>query len=265
MNFDDLIYKKKDKAAYLYISRPDRKNALGNDTTQHLIQALSDIEQDTSIKVVVITGSGDAFCAGGDFEDTFNRGANRSEQEWLERIQTGASRLAYQLRSYSKPVIAAVNGVAVGGGATIALACDLRIASTKARFNFPFAKLGLTPEFGCSYLLPRVVGLGNALELLLLTDFIDANEALRIGLVNKVVPEEELSDAVDKIVLRLSEHSLSSLTAIKKLLHQSSYTDFSTSLNDETIELARAFKSPEHREAVKGFIESRTKQRRQTD
>lgn len=259
MSFDDVLCQKNGKIAYVYISRPHRKNALGNDTTQHLIQTLSDIEQDDDVSVIVLTGAGDAFCAGGDFKDTFQRGADRSEADWLERIRTGPNRLAQQLRMFSKPVIAAVNGVAVGGGATIALACDFRIASDKARFRFPFAKLGLTPEFGCSYLLPQVVGLGNALELLLLADFVDADEALRLGLVNRVVPDDELASAAEKMALQLAGHSSSSMKAIKKLLHQSTYTDFTTSLDDEAAELARAFKSPEHQQAVRAFMERPTK------
>jgi len=259
MSFDDLICHKKNKIATIYIARPHRKNALGNDTTQHLIETLSNIEQDADVSAVVLSGVGDAFCAGGDFKDTFLRGAERSEADWQERIRSGPNRLAQQLRLFSKPVIAAVNGVAVGGGATIALACDFRIASDKARFSFPFAKLGLTPEFGCSYLLPRVVGQGNALELLLLADFVDAAEAFRLGLVNRVVPHHELASSAEKIALQLSRQSPSSLKAIKKLLLESSYTDFETSLEYEAVELARAFKSPEHQGAVKGFIERQAK------
>lgn len=255
MQFDDLEYEQKGKIAYLSFSRPHRKNALGDATTGNLITALSTIEQDDTIKVVVLTGKGDSFCAGGDFKDTFQRGAERSEEDWAERIRRGPNRLAEQLRLFSKPIIASINGVAVGGGATIALACDLRIASTEARFAFPFARLGLTPEFGCSYLLPRVVGLGNALELLLLADFIDADEALRVGLINKVVPHAELAATTESMASRLSEFSSTALKAIKNLAHKSLYSDFTTSLEYEAVELGRAFTSTEHHEAVRSFIE----------
>ncbi|MER1968534.1 enoyl-CoA hydratase-related protein [Castellaniella sp. GW247-6E4] len=252
--YDDLEFALRDGIARVWIARPERKNALGDRTTRHLIEVLAAIEADPEAKVVILAGKGGDFSAGGDFKDTFARGEERSAPQWAERIRQGPNRLAEQLRSLSKPVVAAIDGVAVGGGATIALACDLRIASESARFAFPFSKIGLTPEFGCSYLLPRVVGLGASLELLLLGDFIDAREAHRLGLVHRVVPRERLDDEAEALAARLAQRPPAALRAIKQLLYHAMSSDMASALEREALALGDAFVSPDHRQAVQAFL-----------
>ncbi len=254
MRFDDLEFEQRDGIARVWIARPERKNALGDQTTRHLIEALAAIEADPAARVVILAGKGGDFSAGGDFKDTFERGSERTAPQWAERIRQGPNRLAELLRSLSKPVIAAVDGVAVGGGATIALACDFRIASESARFAFPFSKIGLTPEFGCSYLLPRVVGLAASIELLLLGDFIDAREAHRLGLVHRVVARERLDEEAEDLAARLARRSPTALRSIKHLLHRALSSDMASALEREALALGDAFAGPDHRRAVQEFL-----------
>lgn len=254
MSFEDLCFDKRDGVAHISFNRAARRNALGDTTTLQLVRACEDAAADPAVRVLVITGEGEAFCSGGDFKDTFDRGADKSAAQWSERIRQGPNALVRVLQSTPKPVVASINGVAVGGGATIALACDLRIASERARFAFPFSRIGITPEFGASYLLPRVVGLGKAMELLMLAEMIDAASAERIGLVNLVVPHEELADATSDLVARLMTKPAGALGAIKSLLHRGLSLDIEELLELEAQTLGRAFTSPEHRSAVAAFL-----------
>jgi 2-(1,2-epoxy-1,2-dihydrophenyl)acetyl-CoA isomerase len=255
MPFDDLLYDKRGAVVTITINRPDRFNALGNTTTRQLCRACADAADDPDIRVLVITGAGEAFCAGGDYKDTFEPGFERTAQQWRHRIRTGPNQLVTILQGCEKPVVACVNGLAVGGGATIALACDVRIASDRARFAFPFSRIGATPEFGCTYLLPRVVGLGKAMELLLFADMIDAGTAERIGLVNQVVPHERLTDATLQLVDRLLERPPAALGTMKSMLYRSQSMDLPAVLELEAFALSAAFKTTEHQEAVKAFLQ----------
>lgn len=255
MVFDDLLYDKQGAVARIAFNRPARRNALGDTTTRQLVQACSDAAADPSIRVLVITGEGEAFCAGGDFKDTFERGAGQTAEQWSERIRSGPNALVRVLQAMPKPVVASINGVAVGGGATIALACDLRIASERARFAFPFARIGITPEFGCSQLLQRVVGLGRAMELLLQAEMIDAATAERMGLVNRVVPHAELADATALAVAGLLDKPPDALGRIKAMLHRAHDMGMPAVLEMEAQELGRAFTSDEHRAAVAAFLD----------
>lgn len=254
MKFDDLLYDKRAGVARIVFNRPARRNALGETTTRQLVAACEDAAADAAVRVLVITGQGEAFCAGGDFKDTFERGAGKTEAQWAERIRSGPNALVRVLQGMPKPVLASINGVAVGGGATIALACDLRIASDRARFAFPFSRIGITPEFGCTQLLPRVVGMGKAMELLLCADMIDASTAERIGLVNRVVPHAELEAVTDSMVAQLLERPQSALGTIKTMLHRAQAMDMPAALEMEAQALGRAFTSDEHRRAVADFL-----------
>ncbi len=255
MSITDLIYAKRDGVAWITIDRPHRRNALGDTTTRQLVEVCEDAAADAAIRVVVITGSGDeAFCSGGDLEDAFQRGAGNTEQQWSDRIRQGPNVLARLLQAMPKPVVASVNGVAVGGGATIALACDLRIASASARFCFPFVRIGITPEFGCSYLLQRTVGRGRANELLLLGDFVDAATAERYGLVYRVVPPAALANATREIADKLAAMPASAVSRTKVLQYFAQSADLSATLEQEALSLGASFISPEHREAVTRFL-----------
>ncbi len=254
MELPDLLCELHGAVAWVVVNRPQRRNALGEQTTRQILQACEWAAQDPKVRALVLTGQGDAFCAGGDLEDTFARGAGQSEAQWSGRIRSGPNRLAQLLRSMAKPVIACVNGVAVGGGATIALACDLRIASENARFRFPFVHVGITPEFGCSYLLQRTVGLGRANELLLLGDFIDAETAERYGLVQRVLPQEALRAETQTLAERLAAQPAQAMARIKKLQLHAQSADLASTLEQEALALGQSFVSPEHRAVVEQFL-----------
>ena len=257
MTFKDLLLKKHGGVATITLNRPDRLNALGNQTTSELCSACEDAIKDPKMRVLVLTGAGEAFCAGGDYKDTFQRGFEKTALEWRHRIRTGPNRLVTLLSGAEKPVVASVNGVAVGGGSTIALACDIRIASEKARFGLVFSKIGATPEFGCTYLLPRIVGLGKALDLLLTADLIDAREAERIGLVSKVVPHDELLEATEKLVEKLLQKPPAALGMVKSMIYRSLSMDMLSVLELEALALGTAFKTEEHQEVVKAFLQKK--------
>ena len=254
MKITDLMYEKRDAVAWITFDRQERRNALGDQTTRQLVQVCQDAAADPLVRVLVLRGQGEAFCSGGDLQDTFERGAGNTEQQWSDRIRSGPNVLAQLLRSMDKPVLASVNGVAVGGGATIALACDLRIASDNARFCFPFVRIGITPEFGCSYLLQRTVGLARANELLLLGDFIDAATAERYGLVNRVVARGALDEATRELAARLAALPAPALARTKALQRFAQSADLASALEQEAIALGASFISPEHREAVARFL-----------
>ena len=254
----DFVYETKSAVAWIHFNRPARRNALGDTTTRQLVQLCQAAEEDPAVRVVVITGTGDAFCAGGDIQDTFARGQNMTEPQWSDRIRQGPNVLARLIQAMGKPVIASVNGVAVGGGATIALACDLRIASDRASFRFPFARIGITPEFGCSYLLQRVVGVGRAMELLMLGDFIDATTAQQYGLVNRVVEHHTLQSSTQLWASQLTSMSAPAIAHIKQLMHFARSNDLQVTLEQEALALGQSFTSAEHRAAVTQFLSRKT-------
>ena len=250
----DILVDKRDGLATITLNRPHRLNALGDHTTLQLCEACEEAIADPEVRVLMITGAGDAFCAGGDYKDTFAAGFEKSAQQWRERVRKGPNRLVTVLTQCEKPVIACVNGTAVGGGTTIALACDIRIASDRARFGLAFSKVGVTPEFGCSYLLPRVIGLGRTMELLFTSELIDAHEAYRIGLVNRVVPHEQLRKTAEAFARQLIARPAGSLGVMKSLIHRSLSSDLPAVLEMEAFALSAAMKTEEHQNIVKTFL-----------
>lgn len=259
MQSKEVLLEYSDGIALITINRPQRLNALGATTTIELCRACEEAINNQDIRVLIITGAGDAFCAGGDYKDTFEEGFNKSAQQWRERIRKGPNRLVTLLTGSEKPVISAINGVAIGGGTTIALASDIRISSDRAKFGLAFSNIGLTPEFGCTYLLPRVVGLGRAIELAFTAEIIDAHEALRIGLVNRVVPHAELLSATRQLAMSLVEKPASSLGVMKSMFYRSMSMDLQSTLEMEAMALSAAFKTEEHQLAVNTFLKKRKK------
>ncbi|MFQ6015904.1 MAG: enoyl-CoA hydratase-related protein, partial [Anaerolineae bacterium] len=202
MVYDAFLYDVQDGIATVTFNRPDTLNSLTFDIYAQLRQLTRELRYDSQVKVLIITGQGRGFCSGGDVYEIIGELFQRDMKGLLEFTRmTGA--VVRNLRLLDKPVIAAVNGTAAGAGAVIALACDFRVLSEKAKFAFLFTKAGLTgADMGAAYLLPRIVGLAKATELLMLGDTIDAATAERIGLAYKVVPHEELSQAVRELAER---------------------------------------------------------------
>jgi 2-(1,2-epoxy-1,2-dihydrophenyl)acetyl-CoA isomerase len=186
------------------LNRPDVLNAFNDQLTTELHDALKNAERDTAVRVLVITGAGRAFSSGQDLADLKTRYVPGYVPELGDDLRRRYNPIIKRIREMEKPVIAAVNGVAAGAGCSLALACDMRIASDQASFIEVFVNVGLIPDSGSTFMLPRLVGLGKAMELCCTGQKVDATEALRLGLVNQVVPAAELNDAVAKLAGKLA-------------------------------------------------------------
>ncbi|MCK4431100.1 MAG: enoyl-CoA hydratase/isomerase family protein, partial [Candidatus Aminicenantes bacterium] len=215
--YQTLIYEKKENIGVLTINRPQRMNAISNELTSELKKFLDEIENDDELRVLVITGAGDkAFVAGADINELVDRDAligrrvSRQRQEIFSRIE-----------NLHVPAIAAINGYALGGGLELALACSIRVCSDKAQFGAPEVKLGIIPGDGGTQRLPRLVGLGRAMEMILTGDFIDAEEAYRIGLVNKIVPHEQLMEKAMELAKKIASRPPLAVRYAKETVNRS--------------------------------------------
>lgn len=233
----------------ILLSRPERLNALTFEVYEELAARLRALDTDDAVRAVVITGEGRGFCSGGDVEGIIAELFARDARGLLAFTRvTGA--LIQSIRELRRPVIAAVNGVAVGAGAVIAAACDLRIASEDARFGFIFPKVGLSgADMGAAYLLPRIVGLGRASELLFFGDIIDAAEAHRIGLANRVVPKAEVLPLALSWAERLASGPAFAHTMTKQMLETEHTMSLATAIEAEAQAQAICMAHPDFREA----------------
>ena len=203
MEYKNVLTKKEDGLGWIIINRPQRLNALNAETIKELYQAFLSFEGDAEVKAVILTGSGEkAFVAGADIEELSRLDKSTGEKYVLE-----GQKLTVLIESLKKPVIAAVNGYALGGGTELALSCHIRIGSEKAKMGQPEVKLGLIPGFGGTQRLARLVGKGKALELILSGKMIDSQEALTIGLLNRVVPHEELSSTCEAFAREIAANA----------------------------------------------------------
>ena len=239
--------------ATITLDRPDRLNALTFDVYAELRDLFATLTGHDAVKVVVITGAGRGFCSGGDVEDIIGELLKREMPQLLEFTRmTGA--LIRNIRALPKPVVAAINGVAAGAGAVIALAADFRIAVPDASLAFLFTRVGLAAsDMGAAYLLPRVVGLARATELLFLGDRISADEALKIGLVNSIVATDLLMEEARKLALRLSSGPTFALGMTKTLLNQELDADFAAAIEAEAQGQAICMQTPDFREAYEVY------------
>lgn len=214
----------------ILLNRPERKNAFTVGMVEEWARALEEARTDDAVGAILVTGAGDAFCSGGEFSD-IEPSDEVSTYERKAYLTEHVHRVALAMEDLDKPVIAAVNGVAVGAGMDFALMCDLRFAARSARFSEGYIKVGLVPGDGGAYYLPRLVGTAKALELLLTGDFVSAEEAERIGLVNRVCDDEELMDEARAFAERLAAGPPLVTRTIKRAVYQSSRTDLRTALD----------------------------------
>jgi len=249
----DILVEKKGRVLILILNRPEVLNAFKMSMTVELAQTLRQTEEDDSVGCVVLTGAGQGFCSGADVRGFFDS-LRQAEEDSSARPVEGLPRLMFDLK---KPLIAAINGPAVGMGCTVILPCDIRIASDRARFGFIFSQVGLVPEFGSTFLLPRIVGLGKALDLCLTARIIDAQEALAAGLVNKVVPHDDLMRETMALATALANGPTRVLSLAKKVLHQELVGDLEQAESNEREAFAWCLRSPEHMEGVRAFLEKR--------
>ncbi|MCG3171236.1 MAG: putative enoyl-CoA hydratase echA8 [Pseudomonadales bacterium] len=254
MTYHTILTEQRGRVAIVTLNRPERLNALSMQLVHELYDAFERYNRDSSVGVIVLTGQGRAFCAGLDVQDWENPEPPpngepmnyRSQLRWLEMMRE------------SKPVVVAVNGLAVGGGITLILSCDVRIASERAQFEERHVRMGLMPDMGSSRLLVQTVGLAHALRLQLTARRIDAREAERIGLVTDVVPHEELLEAAVAIATEIAAHPVSSLIATKQLVWDNMCeADGHKVLWRETEVEERLMKGPDFAEATRAFIEKR--------
>lgn len=242
---------------WITLNRPDRLNAITFQVYRDLAALMGDLQDEDEIHVVVITGEGKAFCSGGDVHEIIGELLKRDMRGVLEFTRmTGL--LTERMRSLDKPIIAAVNGMAAGAGTVIALASDFRILARSARFAFLFTKVGLTGgDMGAAYLLPKVVGLGRATELLFLGDPIDADTADRYGLAYKVVDDDQLRPAVEALASRLAAGPSLAYGMTKRLLNNEAPMDLRSAIEAEAEAQALLLMGKDHREFYEAFCAKR--------
>jgi enoyl-CoA hydratase/carnithine racemase len=240
----------------IMLNRPEKLNALAGHMRRDLAEALEHAGSDRTVHVVVITGAGRAFCAGGDLRATAELIEEKDADEF-SRLLGSARRVITAIRQMTKPVIASVGGPASGAGFNLALACDLRIASTDASFSQSFVKVGLHPDWGGTYFLPRLVTPNKACELFFLGETIDANEALRLGIINYLVEPAELETETRKLAERLRAAPAISVAAAKQAVYMSQSAEMEDMLRFETEAQLRCFESEDGREGVRAFLQKR--------
>ncbi len=246
-------YAASDGVATITINRPDAMNALDTAAKVALRDAIQRGADDTTVRAVVITGSGRAFCVGQDLKEHIDNLEHAPEEVWAS-VAEHFIPIATGLRTMDKPVIAAVNGVAAGAGASIAFACDFRIGSEAAAFNTAFAGIGLSCDTGASYTLPRLVGIAKATELLLTPRTVAADEALGVGLLHQLVPAAELSGVVAQFAATLAAGPTLAYASIKRAITFAQTHTFAESLEFEAAGMELTGGSDDHRGAVAAFV-----------
>ena len=241
--------------ATVTLNRPERKNAANGTMFRELLAVLDDAATDRAVRCLVLTGAGGAFCSGADLSDPTDV-AGRPGDPYLLQMRALAD-VALRLHRFPKPAIAKVGGVAAGAGMSMAIGCDLVVASASARFSQIFAKRGLSVDFGASWLLPRLIGLHRAKELAFFADILSADEAAGFGLVNRVVPDAELDGFVDDWARRLAEGPTLALSLTKTLLNNSLAVSMDQALEDEARAQSVNFATRDTREALTAFVERR--------
>ncbi len=251
------LYEVREGVAWVTLNRPERLNALTFEVYRELTDAFASLQHEDGVRAVVITGAGRAFCSGGDVRDIIGELQSRDAEGLLEFTRLTCE-LVRNIRHLRKPVIASLNGTTAGAGACIALASDLRIASTEARIAFLFVKVGLSgADMGAAHLLPRVVGLSKATELLYTGDFITAGEALACGLYNRVVSAAELESETRALAERLARGPSFALAVTKEMLEREMDVSFDTALELEAQAQAVCMQHPDYAEAFRAFTEKR--------
>ena len=238
-------------------NRPDKLNAMSGEMIQVGIQALEEAIYDNEIGAIMLTGAGRAFCAGGDVSSMGGTATTPTTYEDRIDSQRRGHHFSWLLHSMPKVTIAAVNGHAVGAGIGMAMSCDLRLASEKAKFGTAFARVGFGGDYGTSWQLTRLVGQAKAKELFFLADIIDANEAHRIGLANRVLPADSFVDDALAIATRIANGPLVSYRYMKENVNMSLTTDFKTILDREAMTHLRCGQTDDHKEGVAAFMEKR--------
>src|SRR6266545_2318989 len=258
INPKSFLYEQSGGVGTITLNRPERLNAITFEVYHELTNFMAQLRDEKDVRVVVITGAGRAFCSGGDVIDIIGELQGRDAEGLLEFTRLTCE-LIYNMRALPKPIIASLNGTVAGAGACIALASDIRIAAEEAEIAFIFVKVGLAgTDMGAAYLLPRVVGLAKATELLMTGDFIEAAEAEKIGLYNRVVPREQLESATHEFAEKLARGPALGIAKTKELLDREENMNLDAALECEAQAQAICMQHPDYREAYEAFIDKRT-------
>lgn len=257
MSEQHILYVVDERVATITLNRPQAMNALAGSMREDILTSLRRAEADAQVGAVVITGAGEAFCAGGDIANMLELQARDELAPIIARTSV-ASELIQFLRAMDKPVIAAINGAAAGGGANLALACDIRFGSSRMRFAESFVKIGLVPDWGGHYLLTRLVGSSHAMELMMLGERIDADQACRLGIINCIFPAETFMSEVMARARRLAQGPAAALAAIKRGVYLGAEHSLAEVLDYEQRTQTELFLTADAREGMRAFIEKRS-------
>lgn len=263
MDYKEILVEVQDHIATVTLNRPQKLNAYTTLMGEELTQAYTSLGRRDDVRVIVMTGAGRGFCSGADMSVVFQKQINEQGQEAASSstgIVHSRSGLHYALYNCAKPTVAAINGVAVGIGLTLTLLQDIRIMAEEASMGAVFARMGLMPELGSTFMLPRLIGLAKALELTYTARVVKAKEALEIGLVNQVVPGEGLMAAVREMASQIAALPPLALSVCKRALYQGAENDFDAAVQTETFGLDYLFKTQDHKEAVAAFLQKRPAQ-----
>ena len=255
MSEPHLLYNVKHEVATITLNRPEARNAFSPDMITLWREFLKEARADNTVHVIIITGKGDTFCSGGDIREM----AEGKLKSWNMKnyLWEGVHRIVLTMEDLDKPVIAAINGAAMGAGLDMALMCDLRVCSDKAKLAESYIMMGLVPGDGGAYFLPRVVGVPKALELLLTGDPIGADEALKIGLVNKVVPHERLMEEAAALAEKIASRPPLAIRMMKRAVYQGLASSLRAHLDYVSSQLALLSETKDHQEAARSFLEKR--------
>lgn len=258
MAYKCLIYEVEDNIATLTMNRPERLNALGDTLRTDLHDAVTKASDDPNVRAIILTGAGRGFCSGGDVK-AMNGAKQRNESPAImDKVAPSRDLTVLAMRDAPKPIIAAVNGPAAGAGMNIALACDIRIASSAARFGETFVRRGLHVDWGGTYFLPRIVGMAKACELIFTGDVIDVEEALSLGIVSQVVEPDNLMDTVRGLARKMAAGPPIAIRLAKRALYHNQECDLRAALEYETYAQNICRETEDAREGIRAFVEKRS-------
>jgi 2-(1,2-epoxy-1,2-dihydrophenyl)acetyl-CoA isomerase len=253
MSYETIILERKDGVGTLALNRPEKLNAINRKMTEELNSAMVEIAKDTGVRALVVTGVGRGFCSGADVGDMTQAAAPIENRYWTQMMH----KIILGLTDLEKPVIAKVNGAAVGIGCSLALSADIIIASENAKFSLIFSRIGLIPDGGSLFHLPRLVGPAKAKELIFTAKMVDAKEAERIGLISKAVPADELDNEVNMLAKQLAEGATAAFGITKKIINKGLSMDLSSVLECEAFGQTIAGTTQDAQEGVIAFLEKR--------
>jgi len=258
MDYETILVEKKENVATLTFNRPERINAMNEQLMDEVLDAVNKLAKDDTVRVLIITGSGRGFSAGLDLEWTRSMLEQRKQGKSVYDVPSWITKVHLALTDMPYPVIAAINGVAVGGGMTVTLSCDIRIAAEDARISFPFVSgVGITPEFNSTYMLTRLVGMGKACELIFTGKTITGKEAKEIGLVNDAIPLAELKTVTSELAETIARGAPMAMRLAKKGLYQGLDGDRYKQIYWEETTVRATLQSEDHAEAVEAFVAKR--------